>query len=176
MQCCVSFRCTLKWISYTYACMLSCFSFVQLFVTLWTVAHQTPLSMRFSRQEYQSGLSCPPPEDLLNPGIESKSLALAGEFFTKSLGKPQLYVSVCLFSHAYFLNIKVSKCNLKAQFFFWWEHLYSSNYCVLFHSINDDIKWNMSLSPMDYGHDNRIIRNLSSQNMQTKPSDIKISE
>ena len=38
-----------------YACMLSCFNHVQLFVTLWTVAHQAPHSMRLSRQEYWSG-------------------------------------------------------------------------------------------------------------------------
>ena len=38
-----------------YECMLSCFSRVQLFATLWTVAHGTPLSMGFSRQEYWSG-------------------------------------------------------------------------------------------------------------------------
>ena len=42
-------------------CVLSCSSHVQLFVTLWTVAHQAPLSMRFSRQEHWSGLPCPPP-------------------------------------------------------------------------------------------------------------------
>ena len=36
----------------------------------WTVAHQTPLFMRFSRQEYWNGLPCPPPGDLLNPGIK----------------------------------------------------------------------------------------------------------
>ena len=65
--------------------MLSCFSHVQLFVTLWTVTHQAPLSMEFSRQEYWSGLPCPPPADLPNSGIEPKSLtflALAGSFFT----------------------------------------------------------------------------------------------
>ena len=70
-----------------YACMLSCFSRVQLFVTLWTVACQAPLSMGFSRQEYWSGLSCPPPGDLSHPGIEPMSLrspALAGRFFTTS--------------------------------------------------------------------------------------------
>ena len=68
-------------------CMLSCFSHVQLFVTLWTVAHQAPLSKGFSRQGYWSGLPCPPPENLPDPGIEPKSLmfpALAGEFFTTS--------------------------------------------------------------------------------------------
>ena len=37
---------------------------------LWTVAHQAPLSMGFSRQEYWGGLPCPPPGDLPNPGIE----------------------------------------------------------------------------------------------------------
>ena len=45
-------------------CMLSCFNRVRLFATLWTVTHQTPLSMGFSRQEYWSGLPCSPPEDL----------------------------------------------------------------------------------------------------------------
>ena len=44
-------------------CVLSHFSHVQLLVTLWTLAHQVPLSMGFSRQEYWSGLPCPPPED-----------------------------------------------------------------------------------------------------------------
>ena len=61
------------------------FGRVRLFVTPWTVAHQAPLSMGFSRQEYWSGLSSPPPGDLHNPGIEPASLtfpALAGRFFT----------------------------------------------------------------------------------------------
>ena len=60
---------------------------VQLFATLWTVSHKAPLSMGFSRQEYCSGLPCPPPGDLLDPGIEPSSLkspALAGGFFTTS--------------------------------------------------------------------------------------------
>ena len=43
---------------------------VQLFVSPWTVAHQTPLSMEFSRQEYWSGLPLPFPGDLPDPGIE----------------------------------------------------------------------------------------------------------
>ena len=51
-----------------WACVLSHFSRVQLFVTLWTVAHQASLSMGLSRQEYWSGLSCPPARDLLNQG------------------------------------------------------------------------------------------------------------
>ena len=60
---------------------------VQLFVTLWTVAHQAPLSMEFSRQEYWSGLPFPSPGYLLHPGIKPVSVAspaLAGRFFTTS--------------------------------------------------------------------------------------------
>ena len=69
------------------ACMLSHFSCVQLCVTLWTLAHQVPLSMGLSRQEYWSGLPFPSPWDLPNPGIEPvsiMSLVLAGRFFTTS--------------------------------------------------------------------------------------------
>ena len=58
---------------------LSC---VQLFATRWTVARWAPLSMGCPRQEYWSGLSCPPPGDLPDPGIEPASPALAGGFFT----------------------------------------------------------------------------------------------
>ena len=67
-------------------CMLSRFSHVWLFATPWTVARQA-LSMGFSRQEYWSGLPCPPPGDLPDPGIKPASLmspSLAGEFFTTS--------------------------------------------------------------------------------------------
>ena len=65
------------------AYVLSRFSHVQLFVTLWTVANQAPLSMGFSRQEYWSGLPFPTPGDLPEPGIEPmflESPALAGGF------------------------------------------------------------------------------------------------
>ena len=69
--------------------VLSCFSRIWLFVTLWTVACQAPLSMQFSRKEYWSGLPCPPPGDLPKPEIEPYVLslmspALAGGFFTTS--------------------------------------------------------------------------------------------
>jgi len=50
------------------ACLLSCFSRVQLVATPWNVAQQAPLSMGFSRQEYSSGLLCPLPGELPNPG------------------------------------------------------------------------------------------------------------
>ena len=68
-------------------CVLSCFSLVQLCASLGTVAHQVPPSMEFSRQEYWSGLPCPPPRDLPDPRIKPVSLtspALAGGFFTTS--------------------------------------------------------------------------------------------
>ena len=51
-------------------------SHVRLYVTPWTVAYQAPLSMGFSRQEYWSGLPCPPPGDLPDPEIEPRSPAL----------------------------------------------------------------------------------------------------
>ena len=69
------------------ACMLSCFSHAQLIVILWTVACQASVSMGSSRQEYWSGLPCPPPGDLPNSGIELAFLmcpAMAGWFFTSS--------------------------------------------------------------------------------------------
>ena len=58
-----------------YVCVLS---HVQLFATPWTVARQAPLSMGFPRLEYWSGLPFPIPGDLLDPGIEPMSPALAG--------------------------------------------------------------------------------------------------
>ena len=67
-------------------CVLSRFSHIQLFATLWTVTHQAPLSMEFSRQGYWSGLPCPPPGDLPSPGIEPASLNVSCIF-----GRPVLY-------------------------------------------------------------------------------------
>ena len=58
---------------------LSC---VRLFATLWTVAHQAPPSMGFSRQEYWSGLPFPSPGDLPNPGIKPRSPALQADSLT----------------------------------------------------------------------------------------------
>ena len=57
---------------------------VQLFDTSWTVAHQAPLSMGFSRQEYWSGLPFPSPGDLPDPGVEPMLPALAGRFLPLS--------------------------------------------------------------------------------------------
>ena len=70
--------------------MLSHFSCVWLFSTPWTVACQTPLSMRFSRQEYWSGLPWLPPGDLPDPGIEPASLLppTLAECSLAPVGKP----------------------------------------------------------------------------------------
>ena len=54
--------------------MLRHFNRIQLFATLRTVAFQAPLSVRFSTQDYGSGLPCPPPGDLPNPGTKPESL------------------------------------------------------------------------------------------------------
>ena len=59
-----------------YACVLSSFSCAWLLTAPWTKAHQAWLSMGFSRQEYWSGLPCPPPGDLPNPRIKPTPLFL----------------------------------------------------------------------------------------------------
>ena len=64
--------------------LLSCFSHVRLCAIPQTAAHHAPSSLGFSRQKYWSGLLCPPPGHLPNPGIEPTSLmspALLGRFF-----------------------------------------------------------------------------------------------
>ena len=74
--------------------MLSHFNHVQLFVTLWTIALQAPLSMGFSKQEYRSRLPCPPPGDLPDLGIEPISPASpalqAYSLPTEPPGKPNV--------------------------------------------------------------------------------------
>ena len=55
------------------------------------VAHQAPLSMEFSRQEYWSGLPLPPPEDLPDSGIKPASPALADGFFTTTPPRKPMY-------------------------------------------------------------------------------------
>ena len=65
------------------------FSRVRLFAIPWTVAHQAPLSMGFSRREYWSGLPFPSPGDLPNPGIEPRSPALQADALTS---EPPLFL------------------------------------------------------------------------------------
>ena len=68
---------------------------VQLFVALWTVAHQTPLSIGFSRQEYWSGLPFPFPGDLPNPGIQVGSPALQMDSFPSELPRKPTSAQTC---------------------------------------------------------------------------------
>ena len=71
--------------------MLSCFSHVRLFATAWTVAHQVPLSMGVSRQEYWSGLPFPSPGDFPDAVIKLRSPALQVDFLpTEPPGKPYI--------------------------------------------------------------------------------------
>ena len=60
-------------------------------MTPWTVARQAPLSMRFPKQEYWSGLPFPSPGNLPDPGIEPMSPTLAGEFFTTEFPRKPLW-------------------------------------------------------------------------------------
>ena len=93
--------------------LLSCFSHVRLFATLWTVAHQAPLSMGFSRQEYWSGLPCPPLGGLPNPGIEPHFLCplhwQVGFYHQRHLGSPVLIIQqydsvIYMYTHTYFFS------------------------------------------------------------------------
>ena len=100
---------------YTYVCVCVCLHAkslqcrVGLFATLWTVAHQAPLSMGFFGQEYCSGLPFPIPGDLHKPGIKSASLmslALAGGFLsTHTIWEAHMCVCVMYISHLYPLLI-----------------------------------------------------------------------
>ena len=66
-------------------CLCACAQSLQLFVMLWTVVRQAPLSMGFSRQEHWSGLPCLPPGDCLYPAINPTSpciYCIAGRYFT----------------------------------------------------------------------------------------------
>ena len=74
-------------------CVLSHFSCVQLYVTLWTVALQAPLTKGYSRQEYWRGLASPPPGELPNPGIKSMSPVVPAFEGAKLPGKPPLLIS-----------------------------------------------------------------------------------
>ena len=68
------------------------FSRVQFFVIPWITAHQTPLSMEFSRQEYWSGLPCPSPGDLPDPGIEPGCPVLQADSLpSEPPGKPRAH-------------------------------------------------------------------------------------
>ena len=92
----------------THACMLSLFSWVQLFGTPWPVSLQVPLSKGFSREEYWGGLLCPPPGDLPHSGNEAVSL------YISCVGSPVLYHQHHLGS--LMINTCLLKCFLQAMF------------------------------------------------------------
>ena len=80
--------------------------------TPWTVAHQAPLSMGFSRQEYRGGLPCLPPGDLPNSGIEPRSLGLVVRFFTVYQSCPQFLHFMPLFQSVPSLKTETLKIHL----------------------------------------------------------------
>ena len=89
------------------AWVLSGFSRVWLFATQWTVAHQAPLSLEFSRQEYWRELPFLTPEDLPSPGIEPSTLVspvlAGGSLTTVPPGKPQtIYLSVIRWKQSWY--------------------------------------------------------------------------
>ena len=94
--------------THTYMCVLSHFRRLRLFAAPWTAAHQAPLSVGFSRQEYWSGSPCPPPGDRPDPGIEPRSLspAFAGRF----LYPWRLCLRFILFSIIYHRASTVAPC------------------------------------------------------------------
>ena len=76
---------------YTWVCVCVCVSHSVVFnsAATWTVAHQAPLSMGFSKQEYWSGLPFPPPGDLPNPGIKPRfSVLHTNSLLSEPPGKP----------------------------------------------------------------------------------------
>ena len=98
--------------------MLNCFSHVQLFVILCNVAYQAHLSMGFSRQEYWCGLPCPPPRDLLHPGLEPTSSGRQVLYHWHHLGSPKL--------------IAYNAIHDMSQ-----DSQYISTYIISFHSLSD---------------------------------------
>ena len=112
--------------------VLNHYSHVWLFLTVWTVACQAPLSMRFSRQEYCSGLPGPHPGDLPDPGTEPESVTtpvLAGGFFiTSAPGKSSknTYIIYQLHSPSYaqFL-VPQNNCNSNTEDH--WSHVTITN-------------------------------------------------
>ena len=91
---------------------------VRFFATPWTVAHQAPLSMGFSRQEYWSGLPFPSSGDLPYPGIEPRSPALQADTLTSEPpGKYTYYLKTVMIQLEYFACKQISKTIL------WWNGL-----------------------------------------------------
>ena len=94
---------------YMWMCVrvLSHFSSIWLFVTLWTVARQAPLSLGFSRQEYWSGLPCPPPGGSSWPRDQTRVSCvscIADGFFTTEPPGKTAYICICMYNCTYSCN------------------------------------------------------------------------
>ena len=132
--------------------MPSLFSPVQFFATLWTIACQALLSMGFFRQEYLSGLPCPPPGDFPNPGMEPASLiffALAGGFFTTN----NIYVYLLAISMGFHCGPvgKESACNVGDL---GWEDSLEKGKATQSSILAWSILWTVqSMGPQRVGHD-----------------------
>ena len=125
----MTFQAIVHVITYVCACMLSHFSHVWLFVIPWTIAHQPPLPMGFSRHEYWNGLPFPPPGDLFIPGIKSMpfmSPVLTGRFFTAS---------------ATWGVVQIMRSKLKPRLV-WFQSTWFHQYSAISHTIKNDMLQN----------------------------------
>ena len=132
--------------------MLSHFSDVWFFSTLWTVACQPPVSMGFSRQEYWSGLPCPPPGDLPDLGIKPTplmSLALAGGFFITSATWEALILEYSGSLSSLYKNFKVEETDYSGR------KIFLASFCgwkeTIFPCSNKDPVWPESVKLVRHG-------------------------
>ena len=99
------------------------------FCDRWTVAHQAPPSMGFSRQEYWSGLPFPSPGDLPNPGIEPRSPTLQADALTSAPpGKPSIHTYIDIYS-----EVQLSHKKRRKSYHLWhhgwtWRVWYAMKY------------------------------------------------
>ena len=126
-------------------CVLNSFSHIQLFVTLWTVACQDPLSMEFSRQEYWSGLPFPSPGAYPTQGLNPHLLHWQANSWPRvPPGKPrwQLYNYFILYYNVIIIEIK---CTINVM------HLNHPKTIPSPHLWKNCLTWNWSLVPKRLG-------------------------
>ena len=105
---------------------------VRLFATPWTVACQAPLSRGISRQEYWSGLPCPPLEDFPNPGIQPRSPVLQMDSLSAELpGKPptHFYVLIIPLDPAITCSPQARRLRITFKYFFFF-FFFLSLFCL----------------------------------------------